>query len=278
VGKKTNGKPVGFYKVYKDGKLVEMGDAKNFVKQPNVELYDYLLERSANSEDFLIGMNQKNTSLMYRNFESNHFVILEDAKWKMLKLGQDMFDFDTMFLFHGAQPNYLSFYGNISRKMEKNVLKIQCSDGINYDRFGRLNFVGYSEYDIDNKNSQLDGYFRDFYHRDGGGLKGVGTQENGERPVLRKVYHENGKLAHIAIENNGSEEVAHGAGASDFYISGDFCAVYDNKGMFKFLGGIGNGTLKGKGSVLWDNNWCRVKKGFQRNIDLPLWTLYPNEN
>jgi hypothetical protein len=256
-----------------------MGDAKNFVKQPNVELYDYLLERSANSEDFLIGLNQKNTSLMYRNFESNHFVILEDAKWKMLKLGQDMFDFDTMFLFHGSRPNYLSFYGNISRKMEKNILKIQCSDGINYDRFGRQNFIGYSEYDIDNQNSQLDGYFRDFYPSNGGTLKGVGTQENGERPVLRKVYHENGKLAHIAIENNGSEEGAQGGpGVSDFYINGDFCAVYDNKGMFKFLGGIENGTLKGKGSVLWDNNWCRVKKGFQRNIDLPLWTLYPSEN
>lgn len=103
--------------------------------------------------------------------------------------------------------------------------------------------------------------------------------DSGEKPVLRKVYHENGKLAHIAIENNNtSDPNLHNPNGSDFYISGDFCAVYDNKGMFKFMGGIENSTLKGKGSVLWDNNWCRVKKGFQRNIDLPLWTLYPNEN
>lgn len=287
IGKKENGKPVGFYKVYEYGKLVEMGDAKNFVKHNDIEAYDYLLNRINNSEEFCIRYNQKHNSVMYRNFSSYHFAFIEDAQWKMLKIGEEMFDYDSMFLFNHKKSNQLSFYGTASWCLGDKGIQVKCSDGVNYDRFGRVKFMGFCETDIDNKSSQLDGYFRDFYDTDYTGLKSVGYIENGVKRQLRKVYHPNGKLAHIAYEirehqatkndqsktsqtNTTKSEIT---GYSEIY--GPFCAVYDKFGMFKYMGGIENTTLSGKGSVVWDFNCCKVKKGLSRNIDLPLWTLYP---
>jgi hypothetical protein len=155
VGKKQNGKPIGCYKIYTNGKLTEMGDAQNFVKQTEADAYDYILDRTNNSEEFLVSFNERRTSMRYRNYNCYHSVIIENARWKMLKLGQEMFDFDSVFLFNFRDSNQLSFSGTVSWRIEQEKLKIQCSDGVDYDKYGRLSFSGFSEYDFSNRASKL---------------------------------------------------------------------------------------------------------------------------
>lgn len=269
VGKKKMSKPIGFYKVYEDMRQVETGDAKNFKKFQDIDMYNYDLDRKASSEEFLMTMNQKRTNLTYRNFQYHYYVIFQNSKLAVLKKGADMFDFEKIFQFN-TTFNKMSFYGTANwNKNKDGDLQINERDGANFDVLGRLFFEGTSVWDKTDPNNLQDGYFREFHYDVGRSLKGVGWVEDFKKPYLRKIYHKNGKLANIAVQNCGVRKL-------DLDIEGSFCQAFDEKGMFKYAGGVENGILKGDKSVVWDTKACRVKKGHSSNIELPIW-VFDNE-